>query len=125
VAGARFPPILSLEERSAALVPPDADPDDLVEQVGLGGEREVHGLLGDAGLGGDLRHRVPASATRGGGFVAGFHLRDPQTGKGYAFTVYENADAAKAAGQRMQARPADKRVGAEPDTVEWLEAHPF
>jgi hypothetical protein len=39
------------------------------------------------------------------GFVAGFHLRDPQTGKGYSFTVYENADAAKAAGQRMQARP--------------------
>jgi heme-degrading monooxygenase HmoA len=59
------------------------------------------------------------------GFVAGFHLRDPQTDKAFSLTVYEDADAAQAAGQRMQARPADKRVGVEPDTVQWLEAHPF
>jgi hypothetical protein len=59
------------------------------------------------------------------GFVAGFHLRDPQTGKAFSLTVYEGPDAAKAAGQRMQARPADKRLGVEPDTVEWLDAHPF
>jgi hypothetical protein len=59
------------------------------------------------------------------GFVAGFHMHDPQTGKAYSLTVYEDADSAKTAGQRMRARPADKRVGVEPDTVEWLEAHPF
>jgi hypothetical protein len=59
------------------------------------------------------------------GFVAGFHLRDPETGKAFSLTVYEDANAAKAAGQRMQARPADRRVGVEPDTVEWLDAHPF
>lgn len=59
------------------------------------------------------------------GFVAGFHLRDPQTDKAFSLTVYEDADAAKAAGQWMQARPTDQRVGVEPDTVEWLEAHPF
>jgi hypothetical protein len=59
------------------------------------------------------------------GFVAGFHLHDPQTGKAFSLTVYEDADAVKAAGQRMQARPADERVGVDPDTVEWLEAHPF
>ncbi len=59
------------------------------------------------------------------GFVAGFHLRDPQTGKHFSLTVYEDPDAAKAAGERMQARPADKRVGVEPDTIDWLEAHPF
>jgi hypothetical protein len=59
------------------------------------------------------------------GFVAGFHLRDPQTGKAFSLTVYEDAEAAKEARQRMQARPADKRVGVEPDDVEWLEAHRF
>ena len=59
------------------------------------------------------------------GFVAGFHLRDPQTGKAFSLSVYEDTDAAKAAGQRMQARPADKRVGVDPDSVRWLEAHPF
>lgn len=59
------------------------------------------------------------------GFVAGFHLKDPQTGKAFSLTVYEDAEAAKAAGQRLQARPSDMRVGADPDTVEWLEAHPF
>ncbi len=59
------------------------------------------------------------------GFVAGFHMRDPQTGKAFSLSVYEDTEAAKAAGQRMQARPADRRVGVEPDTVEWLEAHPF
>jgi hypothetical protein len=59
------------------------------------------------------------------GFVAGFHLRDPETGKAVSLSVYKDADAAKAAGQRMQARPADKRVGVDPDGVQWLEAHPF
>ncbi|HTA06810.1 MAG TPA: hypothetical protein VK774_10635 [Solirubrobacteraceae bacterium] len=59
------------------------------------------------------------------GFVAGFHLRDPQTGKAFSLSVYEDADAAKAAGQRMQARPADERVGVDPDSVQWLEARPF
>jgi hypothetical protein len=59
------------------------------------------------------------------GFIAGFHLRDPETGMVFSLTVYENADAARAAGQRMQARPADRRVGVDPDTVAWLEAHPF
>ena len=58
-------------------------------------------------------------------FVAGFHLRDPQTAKAFSLTVYEDANAAEAAGQRMQARAADRRVGLEPDTVEWLDAHPF
>ncbi|MGO9907252.1 MAG: hypothetical protein ACLP4R_06780 [Solirubrobacteraceae bacterium] len=48
-----------------------------------------------------------------------------QTGKAFSLTVYEDANAAEAAGQRMQARPADRRVGVEPDTVEWLDAHPF
>ena len=59
------------------------------------------------------------------GFVAGFHLLDPQTGKSFSLTVYEDAEAAKTAGQRMQARPAEKRVGVEPDTVEWLDAQMF
>jgi hypothetical protein len=48
-----------------------------------------------------------------------------QTGKAFSLTVYEDANAAEAAGQRMQARPADRRVGVEPATVEWLDAHPF
>jgi hypothetical protein len=29
------------------------------------------------------------------GFVAGFHLRDPETGKAFSLTVYEDANAAK------------------------------
>ena len=59
------------------------------------------------------------------GFIAGFHLSDPRTGKAFSLTVYEDAAAAQVAGQRLQARPSVKRVGVDPDTVEWLEAHPF
>lgn len=80
----------------------------------LGGERQVDGLL------------LPRETISGTpGFVAGFHLRDPQTGKGLSLSVYEDAEAAKAAGKRMQARPADKCVGVDPDSVQWLEVHPF
>jgi hypothetical protein len=60
-----------LRNRGAALIAPDADSDDLAEQVSLGGERQVDGLLGDARLGRDLGHRgwqitVPQEQPLGG-----------------------------------------------------------
>jgi len=59
------------------------------------------------------------------GFVAGFHLEDRDTGIAYSLTVFEDATAARAAGEALAARPADKRVGVDPDKVEFLAAHPF
>jgi hypothetical protein len=59
------------------------------------------------------------------GFVAGFHLGEPGGGKALSIVVVEDEDAARAVAQALAGRPADQRVGVEPDTVELFEAHPF
>jgi len=68
-----------------------------------------------------LRRTVKATP----GFVAGFHLHDPETGKAMSLVVLEDADAAQALGAALAQRPAEKRVGVEPDQVQFLEAQPF
>jgi hypothetical protein len=59
------------------------------------------------------------------GFVAGFHLGEPGGGKALSIVVFKDEDAARAAAQALAGRPADQRVGLEPDRVEFFEAHPF
>lgn len=68
-----------------------------------------------------LRETVKATP----GFIAGFHLEDVDTGVAYSLTVYEDAAAARAAGEALATRPVDKRVGADPDEVQFLTAHAF
>lgn len=53
------------------------------------------------------------------GFVAGFHLRNPDTGKAVSFTVYESSEGLEAAGKALGQRADDQRVGIEPDQVDY------
>jgi hypothetical protein len=53
------------------------------------------------------------------GFVAGYHLWNPETGKAVSFTVYESREGLEKAGQALAARNEDERVGADPDEVEY------
>ena len=54
------------------------------------------------------------------GFVAGFHLRNPESGKAVSFTVYESAEALQAAGEALGKRGEDERVGIDPDEVDFF-----
>jgi hypothetical protein len=58
------------------------------------------------------------------GFVAGYHVGAPGR-KSLSITIFEDADAARAAGAALAARPADDRVGIDADQVEFFEAEPF
>ena len=53
------------------------------------------------------------------GYVAGFHLRNPETGKAVSFTVYESADSLQAVGEALGQRPDDEKVGIDPDEVDY------
>ncbi|HEY1515661.1 MAG TPA: hypothetical protein VGF91_04520 [Solirubrobacteraceae bacterium] len=59
------------------------------------------------------------------GFVAGFHMLDEQSGKAYSLVVLED----EASSARVQAalgeRPAERRVGVDPDHVQYLTARAF
>jgi hypothetical protein len=59
------------------------------------------------------------------GYVAGFHLRDPKSDKAMSITIYEDEDALRRVGAALAARPDDRRVGIDPDTVEFFEAIAF
>lgn len=59
------------------------------------------------------------------GYVAGFHLRDPQTNKALSVTVYEDMDAVGRVREAMARRPSDRKVGIDPDEVEFFEAFAF
>jgi hypothetical protein len=59
------------------------------------------------------------------GYVAGFHLRDPRTHKALSITVYEDRDAVERAREAMSERPDDRKVGIDPDHVEFFEAFAF
>ncbi len=59
------------------------------------------------------------------GFVAGFHMRDPKSGKAISFVVLDDADAARAMGEALARRPVEDRVGVDPDQVEFFEGHAF
>jgi hypothetical protein len=59
------------------------------------------------------------------GFIAGFHLLNEETGIAHSLVVVENARAFSAVRDALAARPADKRVGVDPDEVQFLTARPF
>lgn len=59
------------------------------------------------------------------GYVAGFHLRDPKTNKAMSITIYEDGDALRQVGAALAARPTDRTVGIDPDTIEFFQATPF
>jgi hypothetical protein len=59
------------------------------------------------------------------GYVAGFHLRDPNTNKALSITIYENQEAVERVRAALSARPDDRKVGIDPDEVEFFEAIPF
>ena len=59
------------------------------------------------------------------GYVAGFHLRDPRTSKALSVSVYEDMDAVARVRDALAARPTDRKVGIDPDEVEFFEAFPF
>jgi hypothetical protein len=52
------------------------------------------------------------------GFVAGFHLRDPRTGRAVSFTLFENPEALKKVGDALARRPDVDPVGVDPDEVD-------
>lgn len=59
------------------------------------------------------------------GYVAGFHLRDPNTNKGLSVTIYENRETVERVGAALAARPDDRKVGIDPDEVKFFEAIPI
>jgi hypothetical protein len=59
------------------------------------------------------------------GFIAGFHFEDTDTGTAYSLTVFEDSAAVAAARDALAARPTDKRIGVDPETVQFLAAREF
>jgi hypothetical protein len=59
------------------------------------------------------------------GFIAGYHLSDPRSGKGLSIVIIESPDVGRAIAEALDARPADARVGIDPDEVEFFTAEPF
>lgn len=59
------------------------------------------------------------------GYVAGFHLRDPDTGKALSVAVFEDRAAIQRCRQALDSRPDDKKVGVAPGRVEFYQAFPF
>jgi hypothetical protein len=59
------------------------------------------------------------------GYVAGFHLRDAESGRALSVTVYEDEAALARVGKAMAARPDARKVGIDPDRVELMEAFTF
>ena len=59
------------------------------------------------------------------GYVAGYHLHAPETGKAMSVVVVEDGQALQEIGRRLAAREPGERVGIDPDVVEILVAEPF
>lgn len=53
------------------------------------------------------------------GYVAGFHLRDPNTGKALSFVVYESREALEKVGEALARHPNVDPVGIDPDEVDY------
>jgi hypothetical protein len=52
------------------------------------------------------------------GFRAGYHLRQPQSGRMLSLTIWDNETALDAAGRAVTERPAQDQRGIRPDTLE-------
>ncbi len=59
------------------------------------------------------------------GYVAGFHLRDPRSHKAMSVTIFEDRAAVERVGEALSRRPDDRKVGIDPDRVEFFEAFAF
>ena len=59
------------------------------------------------------------------GFVAGFHMLDEQSGKAYSLIVLEDEATAARIREALDRRPAERRVGIDPDRVQFLTARAF
>ena len=59
------------------------------------------------------------------GFVAGFHMFDEHSGKAYSLVVVEDEAAGARVQQALAQRGAERRVGLDPDHVQFLTAVPF
>jgi hypothetical protein len=66
-----------------------------------------------------------ADGSRDTRVVAGCHLLDPNTRKAVSIVVVEKQEAGRAVQAALAARPADARVGIDPDHVEFFEATSF
>ncbi len=53
------------------------------------------------------------------GFVAGFHLRDPRTGRAVSFTLFESPEAMERVGHALAQRPDIDPAGVDPDQVDY------
>jgi hypothetical protein len=58
------------------------------------------------------------------GYVAGYHLGAPGH-KSLSITIFEDAEAGRAAAAALARRPAGRKVGIDPDHVEFFEVQPF
>jgi hypothetical protein len=67
----------------------------------------------------DAVERLRSTIKAAPGFVAGFHLRNPETGKAVSFTVYESPEGLEAAGRALGERSDDERVDIDPDEVDY------
>lgn len=59
------------------------------------------------------------------GFVAGFHMLDEQSGRAYSLVVLEDEATRARVLDALAQRPAERRVGVDPDHVQFLTAVAF
>lgn len=59
------------------------------------------------------------------GFVAGFHMLDEQSGRAYSLVVLEDEATSARLREALAQRPAEHRVGVDPDHVQYLTARAF
>lgn len=59
------------------------------------------------------------------GFVAGFHMLDERSGKAYSLVVVEDEASGARVREALAQRPSERRVGVDPDHVQFLSAIPF
>ena len=67
----------------------------------------------------DAVERLRSTIKSTPGFVAGFHLRNPESGKAVSFAVYASPEALQAVGESLGQRSEDERVGIDPDEVDY------
>lgn len=59
------------------------------------------------------------------GFVAGFHMLDEESGKAYSLVILEDEATRARVLDALAQRPAERRVGVDPDRVQFLTARAF
>lgn len=59
------------------------------------------------------------------GYHAGYHMRDPESGKALSVLIMEDEEAFRSVGERLRERPEHDRVGVDPDDIEFFEVSPY